>query len=120
MFNFLVLERLRPIGLRKRASSPKLNSSATSTAMSVDKVFAAGDIRKGQSLVVWAIREGRQAASAIDEYLMGKTELPRLNTKPGPIKFYQRKQRRQVDSIQGVPAFVLCPVRLARASSGAL
>lgn len=41
------------------------------------KVFAAGDIRRGQSLVVWAIREGRQAAAAIDRYLMGKTDLPR-------------------------------------------
>ncbi len=42
-----------------------------------DKVFAAGDIRRGQSLVVWAIREGRQAAHAIDKFLMGKTTLPR-------------------------------------------
>jgi len=41
------------------------------------KVFAAGDMRRGQSLVVWAIREGRQAARAIDLELMGKTELPR-------------------------------------------
>ena len=44
---------------------------------SVDKLFAAGDARRGQSLVVWAIREGRQAAAAIDEYLMGETLLPR-------------------------------------------
>lgn len=43
----------------------------------VEKVFAAGDMRRGQSLVVWAIREGRQAARAIDEYLMGYSELPR-------------------------------------------
>lgn len=43
----------------------------------VDKVFAAGDMRRGQSLVVWAIREGRQAARAVDEYLMGSTALPR-------------------------------------------
>ncbi len=43
----------------------------------VDKVFAAGDMRRGQSLVVWAIREGRQAARAVDEYLMGASELPR-------------------------------------------
>ena len=42
-----------------------------------DKVFAAGDIRRGQSLVVWAIREGRQAAHAIDKFLMGSTTLPR-------------------------------------------
>jgi glutamate synthase (NADPH/NADH) small chain len=44
---------------------------------SVDKVFAAGDMRRGQSLVVWAIREGRQAARAVDEYLMGASTLPR-------------------------------------------
>jgi glutamate synthase (NADPH) small chain len=42
-----------------------------------EKVFAAGDMRRGQSLVVWAIREGRQAAHAIDKFLMGKTDLPR-------------------------------------------
>jgi glutamate synthase (NADPH/NADH) small chain len=41
------------------------------------KVFAAGDMRRGQSLVVWAIREGRQAAHAIDKFLMGTTDLPR-------------------------------------------
>jgi glutamate synthase (NADPH) small chain len=46
-------------------------------ATSKPKVFAAGDIRRGQSLVVWAIREGRQAAHAIDKALMGKTDLPR-------------------------------------------
>ena len=44
---------------------------------SVDKVFAAGDMRRGQSLVVWAIREGRQAARAVDEFLMGTSLLPR-------------------------------------------
>ncbi len=44
---------------------------------SIDKVFAAGDMRRGQSLVVWAIREGRQCARAIDEFLMGTSELPR-------------------------------------------
>ncbi len=44
---------------------------------SKDKVFAAGDMRRGQSLVVWAIREGRQAAQAIDIFLMGKSLLPR-------------------------------------------
>jgi len=43
----------------------------------VNKVFAAGDIRRGQSLVVWAIREGRQAARAVDEFLMGHSDLPR-------------------------------------------
>ena len=41
------------------------------------KVFAAGDMRRGQSLVVWAIREGRQCAHAIDKFLMGTTALPR-------------------------------------------
>jgi glutamate synthase (NADPH/NADH) small chain len=40
-------------------------------------VFAAGDMRRGQSLVVWAIREGRQCAHAIDKFLMGATALPR-------------------------------------------
>jgi glutamate synthase (NADPH/NADH) small chain len=44
---------------------------------SVPKVFAAGDMRRGQSLVVWAIREGRQAARAVDEFLMGTSDLPR-------------------------------------------
>ena len=43
----------------------------------VPKVFAAGDMRRGQSLVVWAIREGRQAARAVDEFLMGQSDLPR-------------------------------------------
>ncbi len=46
-------------------------------ATNVPKVFAAGDIRRGQSLVVWAIREGRQAARAVDEFLMGSSDLPR-------------------------------------------
>ena len=46
-------------------------------ATNVAKVFAAGDVRRGQSLVVWAIREGRQAARAVDEHLMGFSELPR-------------------------------------------
>src|SRR5215831_11469703 len=44
---------------------------------SVPKVFVAGDMRRGQSLVVWAIREGRQCARAVDEFLMGSSELPR-------------------------------------------
>jgi glutamate synthase (NADPH/NADH) small chain len=46
-------------------------------ATSAPKVFAAGDMRRGQSLVVWAIREGRQCARAVDEFLMGRSELPR-------------------------------------------
>jgi glutamate synthase (NADPH/NADH) small chain len=44
---------------------------------SLPKVFAAGDMRRGQSLVVWAIREGRQCAKAVDEFLMGSSSLPR-------------------------------------------
>ena len=46
-------------------------------ATSRGKVFAAGDVRRGQSLVVWAIREGRQCARAVDEFLMGTSDLPR-------------------------------------------
>jgi glutamate synthase (NADPH/NADH) small chain len=46
-------------------------------ATSVPRVFAAGDMRRGQSLVVWAIREGRQCARAVDEFLMGSSDLPR-------------------------------------------
>ena len=44
---------------------------------SIEGVYAAGDMRRGQSLVVWAIREGRQCAKAVDEYLMGSSDLPR-------------------------------------------
>ena len=44
---------------------------------SAQKIFACGDMRRGQSLVVWAIREGRQAARAVDEFLMGRSDLPR-------------------------------------------
>jgi glutamate synthase (NADPH/NADH) small chain len=44
---------------------------------SIPKVFACGDMRRGQSLIVWAIREGRQAAHAVDSFLMGSTMLPR-------------------------------------------
>jgi glutamate synthase (NADPH/NADH) small chain len=46
-------------------------------ATSVAKVFAAGDMRRGQSLVVWAIREGRQCAREVDAFLMGSSDLPR-------------------------------------------
>jgi glutamate synthase (NADPH/NADH) small chain len=42
----------------------------------IDKVFSAGDMRRGQSLVVWAINEGRGAAREVDKYLMGYTNLP--------------------------------------------
>ncbi len=50
--------------------------SARAYRTNVDKVFAAGDIRRGQSLIVWAIREGRQAARAVDQFLMGSSVLP--------------------------------------------
>ena len=56
-----------------KASTERVGGYATN----VDKVFAAGDMRRGQSLVVWAIREGRQAAHAVDAYLMGASQLPR-------------------------------------------
>ncbi len=61
------------------ATDPRGNVKATDRdyRTSVDKVFVAGDMRRGQSLVVWAIREGRQAARAVDEFLMGETLLPR-------------------------------------------
>jgi glutamate synthase (NADPH) small chain len=61
------------------ALDPRGNVKADVThyASSVGKVFAAGDMRRGQSLVVWAIREGRQAAHAVDKHLMGASSLPR-------------------------------------------
>jgi glutamate synthase (NADPH/NADH) small chain len=59
---------------RGNANAPCEGNNAYQT--NVKKVFTAGDMRRGQSLVVWAIREGRQSARAIDEYLMGKTSLP--------------------------------------------
>ncbi|MFZ1900731.1 MAG: glutamate synthase, partial [Azonexus sp.] len=46
-------------------------------ATNVAKVYAAGDVRRGQSLVVWAIREGRQCAREVDAFLMGASTLPR-------------------------------------------
>jgi glutamate synthase (NADPH/NADH) small chain len=54
-----------------------VEANAANYKTSMPKVFSAGDMRRGQSLVVWAIREGRQAARAVDEYLMGETTLPR-------------------------------------------
>jgi glutamate synthase (NADPH/NADH) small chain len=58
---------------------PRGNVKADTNAYQTSnpKIFAAGDMRRGQSLVVWAIREGRQAAHAVDKYLMGSTNLPR-------------------------------------------
>jgi len=61
------------------ALDPRGNISANVVdyKTSVPKLFAAGDMRRGQSLVVWAIREGRQCARSIDQALMGTTTLPR-------------------------------------------
>ena len=61
--------------VRGNAKSPTESEGAYAT--NVSKVFVAGDMRRGQSLVVWAIREGRQAARAVDEFLMGQSTLPR-------------------------------------------
>jgi len=67
---------LEQFGVERDArSNVKANTDDYRT--SVDKVFAAGDMRRGQSLVVWAIREGRECARAVDEYLMGRSDLPR-------------------------------------------
>ena len=60
-----------------RGNAKAATEAAGAYKTNVDKVFAAGDMRRGQSLVVWAIREGRQAARAVDEYLMGSSDLPR-------------------------------------------
>ena len=70
---------LEEFGLQKdaRGNARADTEGARAYATSVPKVFAAGDMRRGQSLVVWAIREGRQCARAVDEFLMGFSELPR-------------------------------------------
>jgi glutamate synthase (NADPH/NADH) small chain len=60
-----------------RGNAKAATEGDSSYKTSKAKVFAAGDMRRGQSLVVWAIREGRQAARAVDEFLMGASALPR-------------------------------------------
>ncbi len=60
-----------------RGNAKAGTEDGTGYRTNVDKVFAAGDMRRGQSLVVWAIREGRQAARAVDSWLMGRSTLPR-------------------------------------------
>ncbi|MBL8522963.1 MAG: glutamate synthase subunit beta [Betaproteobacteria bacterium] len=74
-----LVEQFAALGVEKDARS---NVKATTEGVGAyqtanPKVFAAGDMRRGQSLVVWAIREGRQCARAVDEFLMGSSELPR-------------------------------------------
>jgi glutamate synthase (NADPH) small chain len=78
-----LLEQFAALGVEKDARNnvkastegDANNKGAYQTAN--PKVFAAGDMRRGQSLVVWAIREGRQCARSVDEYLTGSSELPR-------------------------------------------
>ncbi len=83
---FLAMGFLGPVGgvidafgveKDNRSNAKADTESAKAYYTNVPKVFAAGDMRRGQSLVVWAIREGRQAARAVDEFLMGTTTLPR-------------------------------------------
>ncbi len=74
-----VASMLDAFGVAKdsRGNAAATTDGAGCYATSVSKVFAAGDVRRGQSLVVWAIREGRQCARAVDEFLMGASTLPR-------------------------------------------
>ncbi|WP_260292989.1 glutamate synthase subunit beta [Sedimenticola hydrogenitrophicus] len=65
------------VGLDSRGNVKGDTEGNEAYRTSIGGVFAAGDMRRGQSLVVWAIREGRQCARAVDEYLMGSSELPR-------------------------------------------
>jgi glutamate synthase (NADPH/NADH) small chain len=76
---FLSPEHPGPIDQLGLTKDPRGNVKVDDRYMtSLPGVFAAGDIRRGQSLVVWAISEGRQAARGVDEFLMGKTDLPYL------------------------------------------
>ena len=70
---------LESFGVEKdaRGNAKATTDGAGCYATSVPKIFVAGDMRRGQSLVVWAIREGRQCARAVDEFLMGTSDLPR-------------------------------------------
>ena len=77
---FLGPEKTGPIGALGLELDPRGNVKCDANYMStVPGVFAAGDARRGQSLVVWAIHEGREAARAVDKYLMGTTNLPSVN-----------------------------------------
>jgi glutamate synthase (NADPH/NADH) small chain len=77
-----LLEQFAALGVTKDARQnvkAHVDDSAAALAYQTanPKVFAAGDMRRGQSLIVWAIREGRQCARSVDAYLMGRSELPR-------------------------------------------
>jgi len=83
-FAFLAMGFLNPVheGMLKSLNITfdqrgNVNADTENYKTSFDKVFAAGDMRRGQSLVVWAIREGRQCARAVDQFLMGFSDLPR-------------------------------------------
>ena len=78
-FVYPVQSLLAEFGVERdaRANARATTEGTGSYTTSVPKVFAAGDMRRGQSLVVWAIREGRQCARSVDEFLMGFSELPR-------------------------------------------
>ncbi|MEI6737241.1 MAG: glutamate synthase subunit beta [Pseudomonadota bacterium] len=74
-----LLDQFATLGVeRDQRQNVKATTEGTMAYQTTNpKVFAAGDMRRGQSLVVWAIREGRQCARSVDEYLMGASELPR-------------------------------------------
>ncbi len=74
-----LLEQFAALGVEKdQRQNVKAATEGTMAYQTTNpKVFAAGDMRRGQSLVVWAIREGRQCARSVDEYLMGASDLPR-------------------------------------------
>ena len=74
-----MLEQFEAIGVDKdaRGNVKAATEGAHAYQTANPKVFAAGDMRRGQSLIVWAIREGRQCARTVDEYLMGSSDLPR-------------------------------------------
>ena len=77
-----LLEEFATLGVEKdargnvKAGTEQSPNGANAYQSANQKVFAAGDMRRGQSLVVWAIREGRQCARSVDQYLMGKSDLP--------------------------------------------
>ncbi|MEC9344133.1 MAG: glutamate synthase subunit beta, partial [Pseudomonadota bacterium] len=76
-FTSTFVEELQPEIVTDRRGNTSIRANEHDYRSSIEKVYVAGDVRRGQSLVVWAIREGRQAARAIDLDLMGQTTLPR-------------------------------------------